>query len=60
VSDPVWYRRLQRTVKLKERLDEILSEWPTDGTAASDQEMDVSDAFEGWDRDMREIELESK
>ena len=50
-----WRKRLNRTVKFKERLEEIISEWPTDGSCPTDQEMDVSDACEAWERDMNEL-----
>jgi hypothetical protein len=50
-----WYKRLKRTVQLKERIEQIISEWPTDGSCPTDQEMDVSDACEAWERDMNEL-----
>jgi hypothetical protein len=51
-NDPPWFHRLARTVGLKNRIMEILGEWPTDGSSDSDQTMDVADAFESWERDI--------
>lgn len=50
-----WYERLKRTTKLHERIAEILEAWPVDGSSCTDQEMDVDDAFEAWNRDMGEL-----
>lgn len=50
------FPRYARTVKLMSRIEAILKEWPTDGSSDTDQEADVSDACEAWERDMAELE----
>jgi len=53
---PAWFKRMARTTAFLSRIQEIVKEWPTDGSSTSDCEMDIEDAFESWQRDMNFLE----
>ena len=55
-AETYWQSRVRRTDALAARIRQITKEWPTDGTEDTDQEADVADAYEAWERDMGALE----